>query len=287
MSFSASEGFSPRNLELFNGLYRPKSILKCLIEEEMRITERRRIMFCERPVGSLLGASKSCPYTKDDIKPLVFRSFRKSIRTHILLIYEWLRSWPDYSLLQMDDQVTLLRKCVLYHTVLDPCFITMQIGDMTKFIMQNGGYVSTQEGCDLGWESEKEISKESKKMIYWPLLERLMPEVVAPMVDMKLSFEEVVALKALVSMQGSLSDISAAGRPILKKNIDCICQSLFDFVSPEYDKAERLGNIILLLSPVFGIGDNFVEQHHFMHFFDLWQLDSLILQLLKKQSVTI
>uniref|UniRef100_A0AC34GD12 NR LBD domain-containing protein n=1 Tax=Panagrolaimus sp. ES5 TaxID=591445 RepID=A0AC34GD12_9BILA len=196
MSFSTSECFSPRNLELINGLYRPKSILKCLIEEEMRISERRRIMFCERPVGSLLGASKSCPYTKDDIKPLAFRSFRKSIRTHILLIYEWLRAWPDYSLLQMEDQVTLLRKCVLYHTVLDPCFITMQIGDMTKFIMQNGGYVSTIEGCDEGWENEKEISMESKKMIYLPLLERLMPEVVAPMVAMNLSFEEVVALKA-------------------------------------------------------------------------------------------
>lgn len=100
--------------------------LQLLIDEEMRIAERRRIMFCERPVGSLLGASKSCvsyciklfsyikinvnfqPYTKNDIKPLVFRNFRKSIRTHILLIYEWLRALPDYSTLSMNDQVSVL-----------------------------------------------------------------------------------------------------------------------------------------------------------------------------------
>ena len=39
--------------------------------------------------------------------------------------------------------------------------------------------------------------------IYWPLLKRLVSEIVAPMVAMDLSFEEFVALKALVSIQGS------------------------------------------------------------------------------------
>lgn len=48
--------------------------------------------------------------------------------------------------------------------MLDPCFITIQIGDLDKFIMQNGGYVSTKDDCDDGWQNEKEISRESKKM---------------------------------------------------------------------------------------------------------------------------
>ena len=61
-------------------------------------------------------------------------------------------------------QIALLRKCVLYHTVLDPCYITIQIGEMDKFVMQNGGYVSTLEGCDDGWQDEKEISRSSKKL---------------------------------------------------------------------------------------------------------------------------
>uniref|UniRef100_A0A915D263 NR LBD domain-containing protein n=1 Tax=Ditylenchus dipsaci TaxID=166011 RepID=A0A915D263_9BILA len=144
-------------------LYPANNILRIFVEEEMRIAERRRIMFCERPVGSLLGRSKACPFSVHDIKPLRFRDFRKSIRTHILLIYEWLRVWPQHSTLTMEDQITFLRKCVLYHTILDPCFITMQIGDLTKFVLPNGGYVSTIAGCDEGWQDEKEISRDIKK----------------------------------------------------------------------------------------------------------------------------
>uniref|UniRef100_A0A7E4VGA1 Nuclear receptor domain-containing protein n=1 Tax=Panagrellus redivivus TaxID=6233 RepID=A0A7E4VGA1_PANRE len=267
-----------------HAFYRPApSTLKLLIEEEMRISERRRILFCERPVGSLLGASNSCPFMQADIKPLCFRSFRKSIRTHILLIYEWLRAWPEYSMLGNNDQIALLRKCVLYHTVLDPCFITMQLGDMSKFVMPNGGYVSTREDCDDGWQDEKEISRESKKMIYWPLLDGLMSTIVQPMIDMAITFEEFVALKALVSFQGTMCDISDDGRPIMKHTLDAICRSLHEIVPDGDKKAMRFGNIVLLLSPVFDTALNFVESHHKVHFFDLWHLDSLLLQFLKNK----
>ncbi|KIH46459.1 hypothetical protein ANCDUO_23488 [Ancylostoma duodenale] len=69
----------------------------------MKLGERRRILFCERPVDNLLGQT-SCPYTREDIRPLSFRAFRKSIRTHILLIYEWLQAWPDYQTLGNNDK---------------------------------------------------------------------------------------------------------------------------------------------------------------------------------------
>uniref|UniRef100_A0A915D2Q7 Uncharacterized protein n=1 Tax=Ditylenchus dipsaci TaxID=166011 RepID=A0A915D2Q7_9BILA len=39
----------------------------------------------------------------------------------------------------------------------------MQIGDLTKFVLPNGGYVSTNAGCDEGWQDEKEISRDIKK----------------------------------------------------------------------------------------------------------------------------
>ena len=48
--------------------------LQYFIDEEMRITERRRIMFCERPVGSLLGASKSCVSKTTDFHQFFQRS---------------------------------------------------------------------------------------------------------------------------------------------------------------------------------------------------------------------
>jgi len=252
----------------------------------MRIAERRRIMFCERPVGNLLGArSTTCAFTIYDIKPLRFRDFRKSIRTHILLIYEWLRVWPGYATLCMEDQITLLRKCVLYHTILDPCFITLQIGDLSKFVLQNGGYVSTSFDCDDGWQDEKEISRDNKKKIYWPLL-TLMNEIIAQMANLQLCFEEFVALKALVSFQMTMPDMTKAGRLCLKLQLEELLRSLyscFHYMPDELAKAERLGNIVLLMSAIFDTATNFVESHHQVQFFDLWQLDSLLLQFLKNK----
>ena len=48
-----------------------------------------------------------------------------------------------------------------------------------------------------------------------------------------------------------MCDISDAGRPVLKRILDSICQSLYNNVSEDYDKAERFGNILLMLSPIF------------------------------------
>lgn len=39
-----------------------QNILNIFIEEEMRIAERRRLLFCERQLGSLLGSSKACVF---------------------------------------------------------------------------------------------------------------------------------------------------------------------------------------------------------------------------------
>ncbi|PAV89085.1 hypothetical protein WR25_08940 [Diploscapter pachys] len=263
-----------------------EDVLSWLVREEMRLGERRRIMFCDHPVETLLGHNKKCPYTREEIRPLCFRDFRKSIRTHILFIYEWLQTWPDYSCLDNDDKVSFLRKCVLFHTILDPVYISMQIGYPDKFVMQNGGYVSAVEGCEEGWEDEPEISGRIKKMIYQPLLKRIMEEILPPMLELQLTFEEFVALKAFVSWQGGIPNVSVEKRDIMRKQLDAITQSLHaHYVKNGLPAAERLGSIILLLSNIFSTGLDFVESHRQIEFFDLWNLDSLLLQLLNLDTI--
>ncbi|PIO73272.1 hypothetical protein TELCIR_04755 [Teladorsagia circumcincta] len=92
--------------------------------------------------------------------------------------------------------------------------------------MQNGGYVSCVEGCEDGWQGEKEISTDVKKSIYLPLLKKIMSEIIPPMLSLELSFEEFVALKAFVSWQGAISNISIHGREAMRRQIDAISNSL-------------------------------------------------------------
>lgn len=261
------------------------NVFNQLIKEEMKIGERRRIMFCERPVGMLLGLTKTCPFTSEEIRPLKFRHFRKSIRTHILLVYEWLRSWPVYEKLSNVDRITILRNCVLYHTILDPSYITVQIGYPERFVMHSGGYISAREDSEEGWEDEEEISGETKKRIYKPLMRMMLEEIVTPMVSMKMSFEEFVALKGFISLQSTLFEVSSESRPALRETLNALCSTLHQYyVENNVEVAERFGNLILLLSNVQAVAQQFVERHHEIAFFDLWQLDSLCLQLLKKEQ---
>ncbi|CAD5233943.1 unnamed protein product [Bursaphelenchus xylophilus] len=264
-----------------------ENLLKVFIEEEMKIGERRRIMFCERPVASLVGQTKECCFNMADIRPLKFRSFRKSIRTHLLIIYEWLRVWPAYHLFSHEDKVTCFRKCALYHTLLDPCFISLQLKDRSKFVLPNGGYVSTTNESDDGWEDEKEISRDNKKLIYWPLLNRIKSDILDQFFVLDLSFDEFVALKALITMQMTIPDVSLEAKRILNSQVDNIIQCLHQNYPDSYGqltRAERIGNILMLLSPIFDTATNFVESHHQVQFFDIWQLDSLMLQFLQNKA---
>ncbi|KIH46460.1 hypothetical protein ANCDUO_23489 [Ancylostoma duodenale] len=123
--------------------------------------------------------------------------------------------------------------------------------------MQNGGYVSCVEGCEDGWQGEKEISTDVKKSIYLPLLKKIMSEIIPPMLNLDLSFEEFVALKAFVSWQGgsfilwknlldkettnfpAISNVSMDGRDAMRRQIDAISKSL-------HSHYERVGFLVLL-----------------------------------------
>uniref|UniRef100_A0A0R3S0M1 NR LBD domain-containing protein n=1 Tax=Elaeophora elaphi TaxID=1147741 RepID=A0A0R3S0M1_9BILA len=121
-----------------------------------------------------------------------------------------------------------------------------------------------------------------------------MSEIVEPMVTMKMSLEEFVALKAFVSWKRisvrvfvfdriikAMCEISDGNKYAMRTMLDDLCTSLHQYYeqSHQNDLSERFGNIILLLSSVFAAGLQFVESHHEVAFFDLWQLESLLVQL--------
>uniref|UniRef100_A0A8R1DUV7 NR LBD domain-containing protein n=1 Tax=Caenorhabditis japonica TaxID=281687 RepID=A0A8R1DUV7_CAEJA len=178
-------------------------ILEMFIREEMKLGERRRLLYSEGDVGTLLGQNKHCPFKSSDIKPLVFHDYRLTIKTHIMLVYEWLQSWPELQELDDFDRMSILRKCVLIHFLLDPSFLSYQIGEPDKLIMQNGGFISTADHHNgVGWEDEEDISGENKRKYYVPMMKHITDEIMPAMHAMRITFEEFVALKTLASFQG-------------------------------------------------------------------------------------
>jgi len=263
-----------------------ESVLQNLIVEECKTSERRKILYCDKYLNDLLSESDSeIPYTLDDLRPLKFMEIRKDIRSMILVTFEWLRSWAHFPQLNMSDKKLLLRKCVLYHTLLDPAYITLKIGYPEKFVMQNGMFVSMSENSNTGWEDEEDINSETKTMIYKPLMNRVKSEIIEPMKEMDLKHEEFCVLKALVSWKSAVWDVTSLTKDLLSNEIDALFASLNHFyIKHGYDEniiAERIGCLVLLVSNIFSVGMECLENHHKVEFFDLWQLDSLLIKLLK------
>uniref|UniRef100_A0A1I8AGQ6 NR LBD domain-containing protein n=1 Tax=Steinernema glaseri TaxID=37863 RepID=A0A1I8AGQ6_9BILA len=262
-------------------------VFQALLEEERLLNERKRIMYCERDLDELVGTDDcdDITVTKEDLRPLKFAVVRRDIRPMILVAFEWLRIWPHYKNLSSHDKKVILRRCVLYQALLEPTYLTYRLGYPKKFVMPNCMTVSITDDSNEGWEDEDEISAEMKRMLYHSLMTRAVHEIVEPMNVLKITHIEYILLKAIISWKGALStSVSAETKDLIKAEIDYLLAALnIHYHSLNYAPdtiAERTGNLLLLISSIFMIGMECIESHQKIHFFDLWQLDSLILKLL-------
>uniref|UniRef100_A0A1I7XKJ2 Nuclear receptor domain-containing protein n=1 Tax=Heterorhabditis bacteriophora TaxID=37862 RepID=A0A1I7XKJ2_HETBA len=274
----------------------PESVLEDLLREERLDNERRRILYCgPSSISNLLSISQINdiynsplqPYGPQDMKELTFSGIQKDIRGQILVIYEWMRGWSHFNLLNTQDKKSFLRRCILYHTILDPAYLTMRLGLPHRFVMFNGMYVGIAEDSEEGWRDEDCISASLKKTLYRPLLDRVVNEIAYPMHSIKLSFHEFLILKALVSFKSaSVSDISPPLKEHMIQHIDLIFRALnHHYITLGLDSseiAERTGNLILLMSSVFAVGMECLESHQKIQFFDLWELDDLLVKLMSR-----
>ncbi|CAI4227954.1 unnamed protein product [Auanema sp. JU1783] len=270
----------------------PDSVLNDLLQLERLHNERRKILYCAHSsISNLLTCSPTndIPYDVNDMKILTFAGISKDIRAQILVIYEWMRGWQHFPKLGTQDKKCFLRRCILYHTILDPAYLTIRLGLPERFVMFNGMYVGIKEDSEEGWLDEADyISAEMKKKLYRPLLNRVVNEIAYPMKAIQLSFTEFLFLKALVSFKSaSASDISAPIKDLMVNHINMLFRALHHHyllkLSTPEEIAKRMGNVVLLMSSVYAVGMECLESHQKIQFFDLWQLDDLLLKLISTQ----
>uniref|UniRef100_A0A0K0EDV1 Mitochondrial import inner membrane translocase subunit TIM17 n=1 Tax=Strongyloides stercoralis TaxID=6248 RepID=A0A0K0EDV1_STRER len=265
------------------------SVIEDLMEEEKKTRERRRILFCSKSKFEELFKEKDVliTFTSVDIRPMKFSKIRKELRSMVLIIFEWTRSRKFWKYLSVSDQICLLKRTVLHHTILDPAYLTAKIGYPSKFIMSNGMYVSINpDKNNEGWEDEPEINSSMKKSLYISLMNQVIDTLVIPLIDLNITSTELIFLKALVSWKNSgLHVLSSDATYFLEKETEKICKELYKHYQIQGMKEDeisiRMGNIFLLIGNIYTLGMHTIESHVKISFFDLWELDSMILRLFK------
>ncbi|GMR41450.1 hypothetical protein PMAYCL1PPCAC_11645 [Pristionchus mayeri] len=268
-------------------------ILDELLKEERKYNDRRRVLFASSHTVSAMIAHESpndIPFNEGDLFELTFHGIQKDSRSMILLVHEWIKALPGYNqMTSLYDKKAFLCRALLYQCILDPSYVTVQLGlEKKRFIMFNGGYVGIEEDSPVGWGDERGFIKgEMKKSLYRPLLARVMNQIVQPLKDLDLSFTEFVAFKALVSWKSTcVADFSATAKECMQVQIDALFTSLHNHYrsigQDEERIAERIGAVVLLMCSIVDVGLEILESHQKIQLFDLWELDSLLLQLLSR-----
>lgn len=291
-SSSVSEEHEPISLPIRSFEEMPEGVMEMLLREERLYNERRSILYCVKSsISEILSAGdvNDIPFSSRDLNELTFAGIRKDIRPQILATYEWIRGWNNFKCLSATDKKILLRRCTLFHSVIDPCYLSMRLGLPDRFVMFNGMFVGIADEAEEGWRDESCISSTLKKELYRPLLNRVLADIVNPMQAINISFIEYVVLKALVTFKSTLSaNISSALKRYLLSQIDLIINGL----SIHYtnlgmkldDVAVRTGNVILLIGNIFEVGMQCLESHQVIQFFDLWKLDDLLIKLISETT---
>lgn len=291
-SSSVSEEHEPIPLPIRSFEEMPEGVMEMLLREERLYNERRSILYCVKSsISEILSAGdvNDIPFSSRDLNELTFAGIRKDIRPQILATYEWIRGWNNFKCLSATDKKILLRRCTLFHSVIDPCYLSMRLGLPDRFVMFNGMFVGIADEAEEGWRDESCISSTLKKELYRPLLNRVLADIVNPMQAINISFIEYVVLKALVTFKSTLSaNISSALKRYLLSQIDLIINGL----SIHYtnlgmkldDVAVRTGNVILLIGNIFEVGMQCLESHQVIQFFDLWKLDDLLIKLISETT---
>ncbi|GMT06274.1 hypothetical protein PENTCL1PPCAC_28448, partial [Pristionchus entomophagus] len=265
-------------------------ILDELLREERKYNDRRRVLFASSHTVSAMIAHEShndIPFTEADLFELTFRGILKDSRSMIFLVHEWIKALPGFNhLSSLCDKRIFLCRALLYQCILDPAYVTVQLGLPDRFVMFNGGYVGIAEDSVIGWGDEKGFIKgDMKKSLYRPLLARVMKQIVQPLADLNLSFTEFVTFKALVLWKSTfVVELSTTAKEYMQVQVDALFTSLHNhYRSIGYDEekiAERTGAVVLLMCSIVDVGLEILESHQKIQFFDLWELDSLVLRLL-------
>uniref|UniRef100_A0A0N4ZF70 Nuclear receptor domain-containing protein n=1 Tax=Parastrongyloides trichosuri TaxID=131310 RepID=A0A0N4ZF70_PARTI len=258
-----------------------------LVEEEKKTIERRGILFCSKSKFNQLFKENDniLSFDSTDLRPMKFAVIRKELRSLVLVTYEWIRSRKFWKHICAKDRICLLKRTVLHHTILDPAFLTAKIGYPSNFIMSNGMYISTNPDKNIvGWEDESEISCEMKKNLYMSLMNEVIETLVIPLRDLNITSMEYIFLKALVSWKNCGSHVlSTEASTLLDNEVNELIKDLYKHYENEGmcsdDISSRMGNILLLIGNIYTLGMHTIESHVKISFFDLWELDSMILKL--------
>ncbi|KAF8363836.1 nhr-19, partial [Pristionchus pacificus] len=214
----------------------------------------------------------------------------------LLTMLEWAVSIPIFNILPPEDRLILLKNFAVENLVIEHGYYTASLQVDDVWLISNGTCMPRNVNV-LPEESKCKVSADRKwrqEKLYQQMTEVSIDEVATPLRNLRLSNEEVAVLKLLrlFSVTGGYlgvgggNEISEGSRRLTNEFRNRVIAALFahyECIKRE-DDAERLGNVLLLLSGISSAASATLESLQVMRLFKIVHFDSLSEQLLFNAS---
>ncbi|CAI4222261.1 unnamed protein product [Auanema sp. JU1783] len=258
-------------------------LLEHYVTELHRAMDRRCIMFTSDPFRAMTGTYNTVPYSLNFERTHTMKGQVEGQKFDHLLAFEYCQGCPGYDQMTADERIMFFRTATMSFCVLDIAWITSQATTLEdKLIMYTDGSVSSVEDLSVGWDDEDGLKSEDKSNYFLGILQRFYFALVVPFFEYQLDEVEYAALKAFCVWKMGYCEFTQQLRAIGKEHERGLLIGLNAYYENRENRAERLGNIILLMGSVFEVYHAFMETYQSGDLFRLFQIDNISKELIWK-----
>ncbi|KAH7712461.1 nuclear receptor NHR-32 [Aphelenchoides avenae] len=223
-----------------------------LVEDYYDQRRRRRSMLCTTLEEILCDESASFN-SESHLKGAATPDDYSAIyRVQMILMFEWAEKLEEFKLIaNPHDKARLLRAFSLKYLLLDNAFHTIELNYTDRLVLVNNTYI--QAGNFPMFTGEESLEKQrALAMMYSDNSLRMIEELIQPMVEMNITYGEILALRLIIFWNPGSIGLSPQTTEIIHKASERTIKELHNWFDENKvsEVKTRLGNVLLLLSPI-------------------------------------
>ncbi|KAE9556025.1 hypothetical protein FO519_000771 [Halicephalobus sp. NKZ332] len=248
-----------------------KLIQKLTTSDENIRLKKFEMIRTKMEAKKLSELSKNEAWVPEEFHVMLASDISAVTQVEMVTMMEWAQTLPKFMTLPLCDRITLLKRFAVHHLILEHGYYTASLNVRDVWFISNGSCMPRQVNI-LPEESKRCVAEDRKwrqEKLYTEMTNRCIDEVVYPLRRLRLSPEELCALKIIMLFncgnhyhtEENLSFISEESRRTIIDIKNKVIAGLFQhYHHIRYDNyEERFGNVLLSISGIVSAASALLE----------------------------